>query len=307
MDHRETRATRDHEIAMSSGPSAPVAPLRDRLLAGLPVTDRRMQVTGLQTAVVEGGSGPPLLLLHGPGEHGLKWLRVIPDLVRTHRVVAPDLPGHGASEPLAREMEGESVLDWLDALIDSTCPQAPALVGQTLGGAIAGRFTARRPHRVSRLVLVDSLGLTTFQPSADFGEALSGFLSAPGEVTHERLWRLCAFDLDALAESLGARWPLLKAYNLQLARTPALRSTQQILMQRFGMEAIPAAELERIAVPVTLIWGRHDLATPLPVAEAAGALRRWPVHVIEKAADDPPLEQPEAFLEALRAALGDPL
>ena len=70
------------------------------------------------------------------------------------------------------------------------------------------------------------------------------------------------------------------------------------------MPAIPPADLARIVVPTTLIWGRHDLATPLRIAEAASARYGWPLHVIEDAADDPPIEQPEAFLTALRAALG---
>ena len=71
--------------------------------------------------------------------------------------------------------------------------------------------------------------------------------------------------------------------------------------------AIPPAELARIAVPTTLIWGRHDLATRLRVAEAASARYGWPLHVIENCADDPRIEQPEAFLRALRLALDAPL
>jgi pimeloyl-ACP methyl ester carboxylesterase len=76
-------------------------------------------------------------------------------------------------------------------------------------------------------------------------------------------------------------------------------------MEQFGFEAIPSADLERIAVSTTLIWGRHDLATQLPVAEAASASYGWPLHVIEEAADDPPMEQPEAFLKALHNTLAD--
>jgi pimeloyl-ACP methyl ester carboxylesterase len=48
-----------------------------------------------------------------------------------------------------------------------------------------------------------------------------------------------------------------------------------------------------------VIWGRHDLATPLRIAEAASARYGWPLHVIEEAADDPTIDQPEAFLRAL--------
>jgi pimeloyl-ACP methyl ester carboxylesterase len=67
--------------------------------------------------------------------------------------------------------------------------------------------------------------------------------------------------------------------------------------------AIPQDDLARIAVPTTLIWGRHNLGLRLKVAEAASARYGWPLHVIEDAGDDPAIEQPEAFLEALRSAL----
>jgi pimeloyl-ACP methyl ester carboxylesterase len=70
---------------------------RERLLAELPVTERRIQLAGISSAVLEGGDGPPVILLHGPGESAALWGRAIPDLVTTHRVVAPDLPGHGAT------------------------------------------------------------------------------------------------------------------------------------------------------------------------------------------------------------------
>ena len=70
------------------------------------------------------------------------------------------------------------------------------------------------------------------------------------------------------------------------------------------MPAIEPAELAKITVRTALLWGRHDLATPIEVAQAANARYGWPLRVIEHAADDPPVEQSEAFLEALRAALG---
>jgi pimeloyl-ACP methyl ester carboxylesterase len=69
--------------------------------------------------------------------------------------------------------------------------------------------------------------------------------------------------------------------------------------------AIPPRDLACITVPTTLIWGRHDLGVRLKVAEAASARYGWPLYVIENARDDPAIEQPEAFLEALRTALDD--
>jgi pimeloyl-ACP methyl ester carboxylesterase len=77
----------------------------------------------------------------------------------------------------------------------------------------------------------------------------------------------------------------------------------RILMRELGVPAIPPTDLERIAVPTTLIWGRYDRVLRLRIAEAASARYGWPLRVVENAGNDPNLEQPEAFLQALRPAL----
>jgi pimeloyl-ACP methyl ester carboxylesterase len=218
-------------------------------------------------------------------------------------VVAPDLPAHGASEAPAGALPPERVLAWLGELVEATCPEPPAVVGHLLGGAIAARF-ALGAGRLGRLVLVDALGLAPFQPAPAFGQAVAEFVATPTEAAHDRLWRLCAFDLDGLRQRLGPRWAWLRAYNLALARVPDAQAARHRLLEALGVTAIPPADLARITVPTTLIWGRQDLATPLAVAEAAGARHGWPLHVIEDAGDDPPLEQPEAFGRALHLALG---
>jgi pimeloyl-ACP methyl ester carboxylesterase len=154
-------------------------------------------------------------------------------------------------------------------------------------------------------VLVDTFGLATFEPSPEFGSALMGFLAQPTAETHDGLWQRCSFDLDGLHQALGTRWDAIKTYNLDLANTAAVAEAGSKLMELFAMPAIPPEVLGRIAVPTTLIWGRHDLATQLRIGEAASARYGWPLHVIDNAADDPTIDQPEAFLNALRSALGE--
>jgi pimeloyl-ACP methyl ester carboxylesterase len=207
------------------------------------------------------------------------------------------------SEVADGPIDAERVLAWLGELVDSTCPTPPVLVGQIIGGAIAARFAAAYGTRLHCLLLSDALGLAPFQPAPEFGAALMAFIAQPNEETHDRLWERCAFDLDALRDRMGESWDWLRAYNLDRAQAPRLRPTQQSLMEQFGLPAIAPAELSKISVPTALIWGRHDLATALSIAEAASARYVWPLYVIEDAADDPPIEQPEAFMHALRAAL----
>jgi pimeloyl-ACP methyl ester carboxylesterase len=276
---------------------------RTRLLGELPVTERRLSLNGAATAVLEGGEGSPVVLLHGPAAYGAAWLRVIPDLVMSWRVVAPDLPGHGASGTFADAVDLDRVTGWLDDLIECTCTTPPILVGHTLGGAIAARFASERSDRLAGLVLVDTLGLRPFQPDPAFGAAVQEFMSAPSEQTLDRLWSLCAFDVAALHRRLGRQWKAVTAYTLDRARTPGLLAVQNRFLEVFGMPAIPPAVLSRIATPTTLVWGRHDLATPLSVAEEASTRFGWPLRVIEGAADDPTIEQPDEFLSILRPLL----
>lgn len=77
----------------ANGSGATAGPPIDRLLEGIPVTERRLDVAGASTSLLEGGEGPPIVLLHGQGGFAAHWVEVVPHLVRSHRVVAPDLPG----------------------------------------------------------------------------------------------------------------------------------------------------------------------------------------------------------------------
>jgi pimeloyl-ACP methyl ester carboxylesterase len=279
--------------------------VRGRLLTGLPVTDRRLEVAGVSTAVLEGGGGPPLVLLPAPGEFGAVWIRVIPDLVASHRVIAPDLPGSGASEMPDGRPVLDTVLRWLGELVSETCATPPVLVGHTAGGALAARFAVDHSDWLDHLVLVDSYGLAPFRPAPKMALSFIRATLRPTERSLDRAFRHCFVDLKGVRAEMGERWELLAAYALDRFRTPSVKAAGRSLGPKL-VSAIPPDDLARIAAPTTLIWGRHDLGVRLEVAEAASARYGWGLHVIESAADDPAIEQPEAFLRGLRAALGSP-
>ena len=278
---------------------------RERVLAELPVTERRLQLAGISSAVLEGGDGPSVLLLHGPGEFAALWGRVIPDLVTTHRVIAPDLPGHGATGLPDGPLDHDRVRTWLSELIERTCVSPPALVGHLLGGAIAARFASERRDQLSRLVLVDSFGLSWNRTSPRFALPMLAYIARPTEHTRDRFLAQCFVHFDGVRGQLGERFEPIGEYALEWARTKTAKATLRSLMPVYGIRPIPREALMRITVPTTLIWGRHDLQTRLSVAEAASARYGWPLHVIEGARDDPFFEQPEAALQALRTSLGD--
>lgn len=276
---------------------------RARLLAAIPATERRLELAGVSTAVLDGGDGPPLVVLHGGGQSAATWIRVLPPLMATHRVIAPDLPGHGASGTPDGTLDADGVLAWLDTLIESSCPSPPALLGHTLGGAIAARYATGHSERISLLVLVDALGLGPFRPVPRFALAMVGYLARPTEHTRDRFLRQRILDLERVHDQMGEHWESIVTCGLDGAQTPSKKAASRSLMKAFGVSPIPQAELERIRVPTVLIWGRHDLQARLGVAEAASARYGWPLHVIQDSGVDPNVEQPDAFLDALCAEL----
>lgn len=276
---------------------------RARLLEGIPVREERTILAGIPTALLAGGAGPPLILLHGPGESAVNWRWVLPELVTSHRVVAPDLPAHGATGGEDERLDERRVLEWLEALVRETSPAAPVLVGHVLGGALAARYAAGRDGGTLRgLVLVDALGLDRFRPSLRFLLGLVGFQARPSERTYRWFMNQCAYDRASLRERMGELWETFVSYNVRLARSPKSKAAGR-MFRELGLPRIPAEELERIDVPTALVWGRHDRALPLRIAEAASERHGWPLHVVEKAADDPFRDRPRAFLRALRAIL----
>jgi pimeloyl-ACP methyl ester carboxylesterase len=290
-----------HEAQAPTQRSAGEDP-RAQLLSGLLVTERRLRLAGVSTSVLEGGGGPPMVLL--AGEFAAVWMRVIPDLVTTHRVIAPDLPGLGASEVPDGSPDAATALAWLDELIDSTCAIPPVLVGKGAAGALAARFSIDHSDRVDRLVLVDTYGLDRFRPPPGMALSFIGVLLRPSKRGLQRSFRnYCFVDLDGVRAEMGERYEWMAAYALDRFRTPSVKAAMRSLFRELA-STIPPEDLDRIAVPTTLIWGRHDVGMRLNVAEAASLRYGWPLHVIENARDDPAVEQPAAFLEALHTALG---
>lgn len=301
-------AVMDHDGgAWERGRGAPACEeARARLLAAMPTTERRLDLAGVWTPVLDGGQGRPLVVLHAGGQSAASWIRVIPALVATHRVIVPDLPGHGASEVRDGGLDAGRVLGWLDELIVRSCPSPPALVGHALGGAIAARYAVRHEQRLRALVLVGALGLGPFRPAHRFTLAMVDFLARPTEHTRDRFVSQCLHDPEGVHDQMGEHWESIATCGLDGVRTPSKRTAVRSLMKAFGVAAVPPAQLARIRVPTALIWGRHDLRARLPVAEAASVRYGWPLHVIEDCATDPGVEQPDALLDALSAELDGP-
>src|SRR5215208_4896504 len=279
---------------------------RTRLLDGMPVTERRIEAAGISTPLLEGGEGPPLMLLHGQGGFAPMWGLVIPELAEGHRVLAPDLPGLGESQLTGGELDATRVVAWLGELIEQTCDEPPTVVGHSLGGTIAARLAIERRDGVRQLVLVDSGSLGRFRPAPGVIVALLRFSARPSRSSHERFLSRVFVDPDRVRAAWGERWEAFEDYHIDRAADSSVGAANRQLLRRLGVRRIPADRLDEIAAPTSLIWGREDPIMPFRIAEEVAAQLDWPLYPIDDCGHVPQAERPQALLAALDALEGAP-
>ena len=283
------------------GPGSAGEHARQRLLAGAGVAERRLRLTGGSTVLLEAGDGPPLVLLQGGIEcGGAYWAPAIPALAARHRVIAPDVPGLGESEPLAR-LDAAAFNLWLNELLRTTCEEEPTLVAHSLDGSLAARFAAARGDRLRSLVIYAAPGVGPYHMPLGLRIVAVRFGLRPTARNAERFDRWAFFDFDRARNQDPGWFEAFSAYTRARATVPHVKRAMRQLIKA-GTKQVADTELRRIAVPTTLLWGRHDRFVPLTLAEDASARLGWPLDVVNDAGHAPHIERPDAFVDALRAA-----
>jgi pimeloyl-ACP methyl ester carboxylesterase len=274
---------------------------RERMLAGLPVAERRLRLAGVSTSLLEAGNGAPLVLLHGGIESGgAYWAPVVEQLAESHRLVIPDVPGLGESEPFAH-WDMDAFVDWFRALLESTCDDRPALIAHSLGGALSARYAARDGGSLRRLVIYAAPAIGPYRIPLGLAIRAIMFDLRPSQRNADRFDRFAFFDFDAARRRDHDGWlEAWSSYARERATVPHVKRTMRQLIKTCTKE-IPDAELRRIEVPTALVWGSHDRFVRLAHAERASERLGWPLRVIDEAGHVPHIERTEAFLDALPA------
>jgi pimeloyl-ACP methyl ester carboxylesterase len=229
-----------------------------RRLSGF--AERELEWQGGRLRYAVGGAGPPVVLVHGLGGTIENWRALAPPLAEEHRVLVPDLPGHGRSSPLPEARN-------LDPLSDAALATAAAeeldgavWIGHSLGGVVALRAAVRSPAAVRGVVLVAAAGIGSASRAAHVTLAVLGALR-PGRlvapfrraVAHSRIGRRLAFGWWGAADSAALDPDVAEAFLLGPSLHTDTRQAARALLV-----SDPRAELDRVTCPCLCLWGASD-------------------------------------------------
>jgi pimeloyl-ACP methyl ester carboxylesterase len=237
--------------------------MTDAKLPGLEV--RFADVKGVRMRYFVGGEGPPLVLVHGLGGAASNWTELVPLLARRHRLLVPDLPGHGGSSALPAVSGLEPFADRV-ALVAEREGMLPApFVGHSLGGMVVLRLALRQPADVQAIVLAGSAGLSIGnawgrQLLSLFTAVRPGRLAARqrGLVARSPLLRRVVFGTVSVADPVALTNEAVEGFlAAHLLHTDVDSAWQALRVDD------PRQELEQIHVPVLVLWGAEDGQLPL--------------------------------------------
>lgn len=268
---------------------------------------RRVRTAGgVSLAVRDEGTGPAALLLHG-FTGSAETLSGVRDALRaSHRVIRPDLVGHGESDApdAAAAYTMPACVAQLGALLDALGVERADVIGYSMGGRVALSLAATAPARVRSLVLVGATaGLVAeadraARVAAD--EALARRILADGVERFVDEW----MALPLFASQRRRLGPEA----LAAARAQRLRGRAKGLagsLRGMGTGAMPPlhAALPRLAMPVLLVVGGEDAKFRDIAVEMAATIPDAEVAIVAEAGHAAHLEQPAAFAEVLRGFL----
>ena len=258
-----------------------------------------------QIAFLDYGEGPPLVLIHGMFGDFLDWEGVLEPLSQSHRVIAVDLPGFGASSKPPGEYSVDSFVSVLHELLLQLGIQQATLAGNSFGGQIVILYALTHPASVAKLILVDSGGFQKYTEEekvlteTNFGEPVLAALTP-------EIHALIFAPIFAKPSEISRRYVQRQNAKLRRADYPAyahaLACNIRLALSTYLLDRLP-----EIHCPTLLLWGEADQA--LPLEQASRALARLPhgqLKVVPGCGHMPQLECPVDFLESIGPFLDEP-
>ena len=275
------------------------------------LVEKTVEVQELSTRYLVAGEGPPMVLLHGVGTSAGEWSWVLPELARSHRVYALDLPGYdGSFEP--PDYAPAFTASFIGSFLDAVGVESAVVVGNSFGGLVALHLALSEPARVSALILSDSAGLDrTVNPALAtlsfprMGQMATALAKTPPGAAQRALSRALLFF--ARPWQIPLKWvkdqyKLAQLPNFTEATLATLRST----VGPAGQREVLLDKLPRLQMPTLIVWGIEDRMIPYGQAQDALAhLQKGSLELISNCGHLPHVEQPKRFVSILGDFLGD--
>ncbi len=237
------------------------------------------------------GSAPALFLFHSLLSDRASFDAITPKLAKSFRVIVPELPGFGASRAVSGGLA--AVADRMAEAVKEAADGAETIVlGNGYGGFVALQMAIRHPAIASRLILADC-GAAFSEPGREAFRNMAAASKAKGlaAITDVAMRRLFAPEFQAQHPDL-----------MRDRREAFLKTDPEVLQAACAQlaELDLRGELSRVKVPVLVLVGEHDEATPPPMSrELAALLPNARLKIIAGCAHVPQLQSPEAFLDAI--------
>jgi pimeloyl-ACP methyl ester carboxylesterase len=260
---------------------------------------REARIGGLRYFV--GGSGDPVVLVHGLGGWAGNWRAVVPQLVSRHRVVVPELPGQGGSEPVRGAQTLEPFVDAVVSVLQAEEALPAVWIGHSLGALIGLHAAAHRPEAVRALLLAAAPGITSSTRLAETTVTLLGLLR-PGRVLGRRSERVSGSPLGRRVAFGG--WGVADPVGFEPAAAQSFldgppQHTDTLTAGRALIVSDPRLDLAGVRCPCLCLWGACDSWVPLQDGMEYARRLRAPLRAIADCGHLLIGERPEAVVAAL--------
>ena len=260
---------------------------------------RRVELPGAEINYVELGEGEPILFLHGISGSWQNWLENLPRFARTHRVIALDLPGFGASPMPSWEIDLPAYGRLIHDFCEKIGVEGATIVGNSMGGFIAVEAVTTAPGRFERLVLVSAAGIiNTWNPeeravaTAWAWKTFGPHFADRGRwiVTHPRARRLVFGPFVRYPDRLRADL-LFEQISSGLERADGFGDALHAVISHDIRERLGTIEL-----PTMIVAGQSDRVIPLSAALSYHRrILGSRLEIFERTGHVPQLERPLRF------------
>jgi 2-hydroxy-6-oxonona-2,4-dienedioate hydrolase len=263
-------------------------------------TAKDVSVFSYKIHYLEAGRGAPVILLHGSGGEGARWMPTIQGLASEFRVIAPDQIGWGASDKPMTIYHSGVFAEFLARFMKEIGLPKAAFIGQSMGAGVALQMAVHYSQMVDRMVLVNGGGFRSAndapRPSTPDWHARqianAGTLAESREYLEKMYFNHSLITDELVEHNLILR--LRSAYTAESVQTANAR----------GLGGLTEEQVRGIKAPTLLVWGANDKLSPPVNADKLNAVIAASRKIlIDKAGHYPFIEHPDQFNQAVREFL----